>query len=270
MPNEGGDATMLNAILQGKKRGTGTEGIRLSEDFNGMEDTLTATVFERLLYLPDEKVAAILFANEIWAASATIPPTSVENVSFWPWHTAIGEKAVEPDLVVEFANRVLVVEAKRNDFRRQQDPWQLAREYARAHTVFPGRQVWMLAVGGLQDGRAKTKSALRREMISELGRAAPKLHEQDIHFAAVAWHELFVIIHDATASGDGYRRLISDIRRGLILHGIAIEPPGWMEELTQFQWRAGISTPPSAFIPTWASTLAGFRPITSPLTAFIP
>jgi hypothetical protein len=44
---------VLNAILSGKKRGSGLEGDALEGTFVGAEDTLTATVFERLSYLPD-------------------------------------------------------------------------------------------------------------------------------------------------------------------------------------------------------------------------
>jgi hypothetical protein len=79
---------MLNAILHGKKRGTGLQGVRLQEEFSGSEDTLSATVFERLFYLPDELVGKILFAQSIWDKLAPPPPTRIEKIRFWPWQTA--------------------------------------------------------------------------------------------------------------------------------------------------------------------------------------
>ncbi|WP_428483470.1 hypothetical protein [Rhodopila sp.] len=264
---------MLNGILRGKKRGTGMESVRLLEEFNGSEDTLTATVLERLFYLPDETVSAILFSQEIWASVAMIPPTPVENVLFWPWQTEAGEQAVEPDVIVEFTDRVLVVEAKRNDFVRQQKPDQLAREYARASMQFPGKQVWLLAVGGLQDGRLTTLIALRSKLLAELEQTAPSLLDQDVRFAAVHWHKLFSVICDVTADKYVYRRLINDIRVGLILHGINVEPLSWMKELTLPRWRAvagGITSPPAAFIPKWVTTLARLQPITSAASVFLP
>ncbi len=42
---------MLNAMLHGKKRGSGVEGEDLAESFAGSEDTLTATFFEQTALL---------------------------------------------------------------------------------------------------------------------------------------------------------------------------------------------------------------------------
>src|SRR4051795_6676708 len=67
-----GGGTMLNAILHGKKLGTGLERIRLSENFSGTEDTLTSTVFERLLYLLDEILIAIIFDPSIWTGTVNL------------------------------------------------------------------------------------------------------------------------------------------------------------------------------------------------------
>src|SRR5690348_1837547 len=105
---------MLNAILHGKKHGTGLEGIDPEQEFAGSEDTLTATLFERLFYLPDELVGKILFDQRIWGEAASLPPTRVESALFWPrWQrqgdqTAIkpnDRTAILPDVVVKFADR---------------------------------------------------------------------------------------------------------------------------------------------------------------------
>src|SRR3954447_22880320 len=128
---------MLNAILHGKKLGTGLEGIRLSENFSGAEDTLTSTVFERLLYLPDEILIAIVFDPSIWTSSTKLP-RGVNNCEFWPWWEpekikpiaeldttspsgmsdgsltmTADQKFIQPDLVIDFDDRILIIEAKR-------------------------------------------------------------------------------------------------------------------------------------------------------------
>jgi hypothetical protein len=144
---------VLNAILRSKKRGTGLEGVRLSEEFTGAEDTLTATVFERLFYMPDEIVGAILFHKRVWGEMVVAPPAQFE-VRFWPTLNEENIDSAQPDLVIQFSDRVLVIEAKRNDFGpSQQSASQLKREYDQARTSFPASAVWLLAVGGVPDGQ---------------------------------------------------------------------------------------------------------------------
>ena len=54
---------MLAAILNGKRRGSGIEGKHSHlGDATGAEDILTATIFERLIYLP-ESVRVSFFAQ---------------------------------------------------------------------------------------------------------------------------------------------------------------------------------------------------------------
>ncbi|OHC14726.1 MAG: hypothetical protein A2180_03325 [Pseudomonadales bacterium GWC2_63_15] len=52
---------MLNAVFSGKKRGTGLQNQQTTLELaEGAEDVLTASVFERLAYLPDELLTAVL------------------------------------------------------------------------------------------------------------------------------------------------------------------------------------------------------------------
>ena len=262
---------MLNAILHGKRRGTGTEGVLLSDEFNGLEDTLTATVFERIFYLPDELVVSILFAKDIWDGSSTAPSTSIEKIDFWPRLTADGEAAIEPDIVIEFGDRVLVIEAKRWDFVGRQDPAQLAREYARAYATFPGKQVWLLAVGGLPDGRKTTKIMLHNALLDYMSQMNMNPPDGRVKFAATAWHNLFRIVDVTIGDAPRHQRLISDMREGLILHGIGVERPCWLSELVSSEWRAAtgrIKTPLASFTPKWAAQLARFQPITTTIEIF--
>jgi hypothetical protein len=275
---------MLNAILHGKKRGTGLEGIRLSEDFNGAEDTLTSTIFERLLYLPDETLIAIIFDPSAWTRPSTKPPKEIKEYEFWPrWEpakvTPVAEldtpnpsempddslamtedqKFIQPDLVVQFDDRVLIIEAKRWDFRGMQIAGQLARQYARASILFPGMPAWLLAVGGLPDGRLHTKSTLRASVLAELRNLDWRLPDAAFHFAVLAWHELLKTTIDAVGDLPAYRRMMIDLRKGLSAHGIHVEPLQWLGDLTSTAWRnavGNIASSSATFCPGLARTLS--------------
>ena len=154
------------------------------------EDTLTATVFERIFYLPHAAIAKILFGRRLWPDSASPPDLRVRNVWFWPrWDPSqenVGETEQEgeppasskertaiPDLVIEFDDRILVVEAKRWDLFAQQNEWQLAGYWQRARALHPNRPAWLLAVGGLPDHSRASSNALKQRVIRELGGADP-------------------------------------------------------------------------------------------------
>ena len=52
---------MLNAVLAGKKRGTGLHSQQMAlESAEGAEDVLTASVFERLSYLSEDLLSLVL------------------------------------------------------------------------------------------------------------------------------------------------------------------------------------------------------------------
>ncbi len=259
---------MLKAMLHGKTKGTGAEGVRLSE-FVGAEDLLTATVFERILYLPDEMVGTILFAGQIWGKVSL--PKAVESCWFWPWWEAPapGEEAphekaaTEPDVVIEFSDRILVIEAKRYDTVDQQQPSQLAREYFRARGRFT-KPVWLLAVGGLPDGRSTTKVRLRDSVLYELAHITRNTVGSDMRFAVVAWCDLFQIISKAINGSPAHKRLIADIREGLLLHAVNPDPPSWLEDLALSQHTMReIQTSATFFVPSLAAMLSSFGTISS-------
>lgn len=258
---------MLNAILRGKKKGSGLEGTSLLE-FDGAEDLLTATLFERLSYLPDETLGAILFADNIWRASMAAPPSRMEKIEFWPrWRLSSADPeqedtkpdngepelseqdvGVEPDVLIDFADRLLVVEAKRSDFVNQQNHKQLAREYERAKVIFPGRPIWLLAIGGLANDRPSAIAELRTAVRQELFQNKLDPLDDEFHFTATSWRTLFAVIKAEAEEING--RLVSDIRKGLALHGIAADPPIWLVDLGSEPWRSAIRpirSSPAAF-----------------------
>lgn len=104
---------MLAAVLNGKRRGTGFAGKQLAlGELGGAEDVLTATVFERLAYLPESVLEAFFY--ELLALDE--PVGAIDDMQFWPSFSLEGQR-VEPDVVLYGAERTLLVEAKRNDDR---------------------------------------------------------------------------------------------------------------------------------------------------------
>lgn len=73
---------MLNAIIFGKKYGSGLAGINLKEEFSGSEDILTATIFERLFYLDDQRTIRILLSEQIWTSSSPDKPYEIQDIFF--------------------------------------------------------------------------------------------------------------------------------------------------------------------------------------------
>ena len=204
------------------------------------EDTLTATVFERIFYLPHAAIAKILFGRRLWPDSASPPDLRVRNVWFWPrWDPSqenVGETEQEgeppasskertaiPDLVIEFDDRILVVEAKRWDLFAQQNEWQLAGYWQRARALHPNRPAWLLAVGGLPDHSRASSNALKQRVIRELGGADP---DEEVRISAVGWRDLLRAIEDVISGGTAPEaRILADIREGMRVHGLQVEKP---------------------------------------------
>ena len=232
---------MLKAILHGKKRGTGTEGLSLAESFVGAEDTLTATLFERLAYLPDEMLIPILFAPDIWGTVGVTHPGAILDVAFWPRLTLRdapeGDRSVEPDIVITCDDRVLVIEAKRFDNTDSQHPWQLAREWVAGRQAYPGRPVWLLTVAGLPDGRARTVADRRDRIMAQIRALGSEPAPQIFKFGYLPWYKIFTLTETAVGGASAHHaRLLRDIREGLLLHGVRVEEPVWLADLTSPCW----------------------------------
>ena len=115
---------MLAAVLNGKRRGSGVAGKQLIlGSTEGAEDVLTATIFERLAYLPDSVLAT--FFCELLEVDEQIG--TLDFIEFWPSWFLEG-KGIEPDVVIYGSERTLLIEAKRYDDSQQQYALQLAKE----------------------------------------------------------------------------------------------------------------------------------------------
>lgn len=106
---------MLRAILKGKAGRVELEdGTSQSwrEVFRKREDLLTAVFFGRLRYLSDageQKVLALLISKE-----AADRAGKIQSIKFWPKYSSPikGQSWVEPDVLIECENAVILIEVK--------------------------------------------------------------------------------------------------------------------------------------------------------------
>lgn len=120
------------------------------------EDSLTSSVFERLLLLSDENLWWVL-RNACDKQAATTLPDNVgklEKFEFWPsWEPDLklerNSLRVEPDVFLRFEGLDILVEAKRYDFVQSQREEQWQNELAAWFQEFKSdRPVLLLAIGG--------------------------------------------------------------------------------------------------------------------------
>jgi hypothetical protein len=106
---------MLKAILEGKAgritdlSGPGEQCWR--DVFRKREDLLTAVFFSRIRYLSHEgeqKVLGLLLGEAL-----ALSLGSIQEIVFWPWLKGLeGRKHVEPDVLILFADSLLLIEVK--------------------------------------------------------------------------------------------------------------------------------------------------------------
>ncbi len=147
---------MLQALLHGKLTAPGTdeEGAEtgLGVDVGGREDPLTASVFERLSYLPLPLTWALMAravvprTEHAWPADA---PAAEPTWSFWPsLRPGVGghnKVRVEPDVVLRCGALVILFEAKH---RGTQTAWQWREQVLAARQRWPSASVTVIATGG--------------------------------------------------------------------------------------------------------------------------
>ncbi|MDR2319419.1 MAG: F-box domain-containing protein [Pseudomonas sp.] len=228
---------MLNAILAGKKRGTGLQGQTLAaESAEGAEDVLTATLFERLAYLPDEHFCAVM--SDLLGESFG----PLQEIQYWPsWSLPDGTR-VEPDVVLFDGYRTVVVEAKRLDNVRQQNAAQLSNELlAGWYLELLEDGCILLALGGLESALDKAEQqlqgALRQRFLTD--KAKP------YKLVCKSWQALYQILqlHIQPESSNNNQRLLDDLSACYAWHGLRTHEQRWLKDLHP----ASITTSPTAF-----------------------
>lgn len=228
---------MLNAVIAGKKRGTGLEGARLIlGQAQGAEDVITSTVFERLAYLPDELFSAALTG----LLGTKFGP--IEEIVFWPsWYLPDGRR-VEPDVLITDGQLSLLVEAKRHDHTRRQYGEQLAAEL-QAGWLDGNLAVdcTLLALGGLADLSDSTRDALYQNIVAAL----PPGTDYRFKLICRSWQQLFSALEEQLEHhpAAGLQRLLVDIADCYSWHGLRTHRMLWLSALKP----AHLGTHTSAF-----------------------
>lgn len=219
---------MLAAVLNGKRRGTGLAGKQLVlGELDGAEDVLTASVFERVAYLPDAVFES--FLDVLLALDE--PVGALESLTFWPSWSLAGQR-IEPDVVLQWTTRVLLVEAKRYDDGLQQYAAQLARELqAGWEEGVLGDSPVLLTIGGMLDYSEASASDLRDQIDAALGRGFA-----DYELVCRSWHQVFQALQLAIANADhdgmaGLQRLADDIADVYEWHGLRTHAHRWLADL---------------------------------------
>jgi len=227
---------MLNAIHHRKTRGSVYGQEPKEELYQSYEDLLTASIWERIGYLPDSVIWHIVQKALAASCSAEMPLIvgALEAFRFWPrWQ--FKEGWVEPDVFLQFETCDVIVEAKRFDDADQQNPEQLAQELTAYFTTYPKRAptcVVLLAVGGLPDYEKNIVTCLREQVLSRISATS----RQRVQFGAISWSSLYRALEPIVAgSADtaAGTRLLRDMKRALVLHDVAPRDRVWLADLSQ-------------------------------------
>jgi hypothetical protein len=185
------------------------------------EDPLTATIFERLAYLPPNLTWAILFrATQALADGPALPPdvpSGAPAYSFWPslrpGEGGANTQRVEPDVLVSWPDTLLVFEAKHYG-QQYANQWVEQIRAVRAMPEHWGKRIWLIAVGGIVSHELESQAAhVRREITSSLA-GLLALRWDDLHHAIDEFRipsrspEQLAILNDIAAGLDawGYRK----------------------------------------------------------------
>lgn len=218
---------MLNAILNSKAGRLHTDeerSVRWKELFRGSEDLITATVLERLSYLPAEVAWGLL----VEASSGQLPSFRVAELAqihFWPMWGAEGRvRGVEPDVFLAFelgdpSRRAEVILEAKHGGQQYEAQWEAeitawAEAVSDEDAKLPDLLI-MLAIGGIPDRRAQ--NIRRTAFIEDIRRRSPQL--PDLSVVMIGWQDLARACAGFSSVHKHEERVVADIRSGLELCG---------------------------------------------------
>ena len=206
---------MLHAILRRKTGQSGLhEAIFERQDVGRYEDPLTSAVFERLAYLP------IATSWRVLGELLRLPdiPGDPESWMLWP-RLRLEDGTVEPDVVIVFADFVVVIEVKH---------WT-------GHSI--GQ--WSREVGAV---RARYQ---REVKLLALGSGAPP-EGPDHHVVHASWHSLARAVRTARGRALAHEaRVLDDIADALGAFGY--RPGQALASLVDYRPRVPFGSP----VPRW-------------------
>ncbi|OCA75434.1 hypothetical protein [Chryseobacterium arthrosphaerae] len=116
------------------------------------EDSLTASIFDLIKYLPSEYITDII-KNSLLHDKIPTDCGILLSLSFWDkWNprNTINEKYVEPDIFLRFENIDIIIEAKRFDYFQQFDD-QIKKEITAYFNEygFENKDLYFIQLGGI-------------------------------------------------------------------------------------------------------------------------
>lgn len=205
---------MLKAIAHGKMaRWTAEAGEAQSARavYRDLEDHLTAAVFARLSYLPTDVFWLILSRALDDMPTLFDQQPRLERITFWPRYSDGEDSYIEPDVLLEFDDFDVIVEAKRYDNTEPQTRHQIQAEidsYRREHANEKNekRVYLMLVSGNAQDDVHQLKGIAGLVQTTWLALR---------HAARYARHQA-----SEPLDHKHWLRVLEDIEQALGLHGV--------------------------------------------------
>lgn len=120
--------------------------------FKANEDALTSSIFERLMYLPQELLHHV-FENSLYDKIPHLNLQQIQSITYWPsWNSDKTSNIlrVEPDIFIRNLTHDVIIEAKRYD-SRQQSRHQWEKEIKAYYNEYAedNKPLVFIALGGL-------------------------------------------------------------------------------------------------------------------------
>lgn len=217
---------MLNAILEsksGRLSRDAEKNIRWSDLFRGSEDLVTATLFERLSYLPAETAWQLLAT----AANGQLHPyrmVELKTLEFWPmWETEDRARGVEPDIFIDIAlgdparRTQVIVEAKHGgaqyagQLKNEVMAW--SKAVADGELEMPDDLI-VMAVGGIASASRKL------QLEHDFAAATAELEDvPNLAMVTLDWSDLARAVSLYLPRNPHEGRILKDMERALGLYG---------------------------------------------------
>lgn len=194
------------------------EKISATDAYRDLEDHVTAAVFARLSYLPDDMVWSILYRSILLGHSSRFDARPhIKAFRFWPVYTLEASEhdshvvTKEPDVVIETSSFTWIIEAKRFDDTAGHTLEQIRNEIAayRNHEFAHDKPVCMLLMGG--------------RIPEDIAEA---ITDCNTELRYLSWHDLRRNVNElrkkipSRCGLDYCKRTLSDIDEALQLHGV--------------------------------------------------
>ncbi|HHE3600284.1 TPA: hypothetical protein ACPD3N_000642 [Pasteurella multocida] len=217
---------MLSAILHGKKTGSGLAGRQFKiGETQGAEDLLTATIFERISYLPNNTFQEVI--KKLFDDKEDIG--NLQNIEYWPkWMNK--NRFIEPDVVLTGTNgKNIIIEAKRYDNTQQQYAIQLANEIMSYYDSTGLSNPILLAIGGMDSYDKKRVEKIKKEIKNIL---IQNSFNREFTLYCISWKKLYQILESSIHQSEIFlQRILSDIREAYIWHGVRYKSIQWLKSL---------------------------------------